>query len=72
MKERSGVDLGGSGSGEELGEAGGKGTVVRIYCIKTIFDKNIIFILYMWYMHAYLCACMCMSTLAHIEARGQQ
>ena len=57
MKERDGVDLGGSGSGEELGEAGGKGTVVRIYCIKTIFDKKYNFY-FVYVVHACIFVCM--------------
>lgn len=34
MRERKGVDLEGHGNEEDLGEAEGEETVIRIYCVK--------------------------------------
>lgn len=44
MRKRKVVDLDGGGSREDLGEVGGEGTIVRLYCITCtyIFSKRIL------------------------------
>lgn len=36
-RERKGVDLGGRGGREDLGVAGERETIIRLYCMKNLF-----------------------------------
>lgn len=40
MRDREGVDIGGHGSGEELGGVEGEERVIQLYYVRKIFSVN--------------------------------
>lgn len=40
-RERKGMALEGWGVGKDLGEVERRGTIIRIYCLKNIFNKKL-------------------------------